>query len=111
MSILANLERAKENAAKFKKAECMHLYLSQRIGMQEKLLKDAERLAKEYAESAIRLRDSLERNKKEYERISGLLAENRDAISNADDAEKIAEKIAKLQKQIEELTKKLPSTT
>lgn len=110
MSIIGQLEKVKENVSRFKKAECMHLYLSQRITMQEKLLKDSERLAKEYAESAVRLATSLERNKKEYDRISSLLAENRDALSDAADAEKIAEKIAKLQKQIDALAKSLPST-
>jgi archaellum component FlaC len=101
------LEKAKENAARFKKAKCMHLWLTSKIGIQEKMLADAQKFARDYAESADRLSKSLEANKKEYERIGNFIVSNESAIEDSDKAEEIAKRIEKLTKQLEDLKNRL----
>lgn len=107
MSILAALEKAKENVAKFKKAKCMLEFLQHRKSNLEELHVNAVRLAKEYAEQAVRTKKLLDDLEKQFEGFHKYVEDNEECINDSKNAEAIAAKIDKLQKQIAELNAKL----
>lgn len=107
MSILQALTVAKENVAKFKKAKCMLEFLQHRKGNLETLHNDAVRLAKEYTEQAIRTEKLLVEVTKQMDGFGKFIIDNETTIDDSKNAEAIAAKITKLQKEIAALQEKL----
>ena len=107
MSILAALEKAKENVARFKKAKCMLQFLQHRKGNLEQLHDDSVRLAHEYADSAKRTAALLAEVNKQMDSFSKFVEDNHSTIDDGKNAEAIAAKIIKLQKEIAALQEKL----
>lgn len=107
MSILQALTVAKENVAKFKKAKCMLEFLQHRRSNLETLHNDAVRLAKEYTEQAERTKKLLVEVTKQMDGFGKFIVDNETTIDDSKNAEAIAAKINKLQKEIAALQEKL----
>lgn len=89
---------------KLKRAKAALHQFGAKIPITEKLLADAKKMHKEYAEAEIRLTSDLLKYKRANEAALKYVSENEDDAEIAEKAAKLAKEIAKLQARVVNLT-------